>query len=327
MVMSAFRSHGWVYSTHRGCRADQRPNRPATRTVALAVGRDVIAGGGDPRWDRRGRDRSRGLGGHAGREGLDVLGAQRLSAHAPVAACDLLDDDPGHRAHVLALDRDHRVGEALDDLALLVGREDVLDELDIDDWHDAFWWLDCSPRAQAGGAISGCAGSSSWSRRASSAAIEFRVRNSAIAWATGSGRWICRRWPTLSIVRSSTWGSEERRNSAISSHSGWVFAPITDRTGVRMAAACSGPNVHSVRAGSSTPKKVSTSLIDCVTTPGIRSSSNARHSSQSRPLAADANMANAPEWSPLPYASNTGPAAFKNAPPSGNDTSVGSSRA
>ena len=37
-------------------------------------------------------------------------------------------------------------------------------------------------------------------------------------------------------------------------------------------------------------------------------------------------MANAPAWSPLPYASNTGPAAFRNAPPSGNDTSVGSSR-
>ena len=98
---------------------------------------------------------------------------------------------------------------------------------------------------------------------------------------------------------SSTCGSEERRNSAISTHSGWVFAPITERTGLRMAAACSGPNVHSVRAGSSTPKKVSASLIDCVTTPGIRSSSNARHSSHSRPLAAATNMANAPEWSPL----------------------------
>src|SRR5918994_7952271 len=155
MVMSAFRSHGWVYSTHRGCRADQRPNRPATRTVALAVGRDVIAGGGDPRWDRRGRDRSRGLGGHAGREGLDVLGAQRLAADAPVAACDLLDDDPGHRAHVLALDRHHRVGEALDDLVLLVGREDVLDELDVDERHGSSWWLD-------GLAGSGPGGEESW---------------------------------------------------------------------------------------------------------------------------------------------------------------------
>jgi hypothetical protein len=93
-----------------------------------------------------------------------------------------------------------------------------------------------------------------------------------------------------------------------------------------MAAACSGPNVHSVRAGNSTPKKVSASLIDCVTTPGIRSSSKARHRSHSRPLAAATNMAKAPEWSPFSYASNTGPAALKNAPPRGKDTSVGSSR-
>ena len=98
---------------------------------------------------------------------------------------------------------------------------------------------------------------------------------------------------------SSTRGSEERRNSAISTHSGCVSAPITERTGRRMAAACSGPNVHSATAGSSTPKKVSASLIDCATTPGIRASSNARHASQSRPLAAATNMANAPEWSPL----------------------------
>jgi hypothetical protein len=53
-----------------------------------------------------------------------------------------LYDDPGHRAHVLAFDRDHRVSEALDDLAFLVGREDVLDELDVDEWHRFSWWLD-----------------------------------------------------------------------------------------------------------------------------------------------------------------------------------------
>jgi hypothetical protein len=45
----------------------------------------------------------------------------------------LVDDDPGDRAHVLAFDRDHPVSEALDDLALLVGREDVLDERDVDE--------------------------------------------------------------------------------------------------------------------------------------------------------------------------------------------------
>src|SRR3954465_848574 len=84
---------------------------------------------------------------------------------------------------------------------------------------------------------------------------------------------MCRRWPTLPIVHCSTYGSEERRNPAISTHSGWVSAPMTERTGLRMAAACSGPNVHSATAGSSTPKKVSASLMDCATTPGICSSS------------------------------------------------------
>jgi hypothetical protein len=36
---------------------------------------------------------------------------QRLAADPPVAAVDLLDDDPGDTSHVLALDRDHRVGQ------------------------------------------------------------------------------------------------------------------------------------------------------------------------------------------------------------------------
>src|ERR687898_2337882 len=88
----------------------------------------------------------------SGRERLDVVGAQRLAADAPVAACDLLDDDPGHRAHILAFDRDHRVGEALDDLALLVGREDVLDELDVDEWHRSSLGLDWLAAPPAGGA-------------------------------------------------------------------------------------------------------------------------------------------------------------------------------
>ena len=38
------------------------------------------------------------------------------------------------------------------------------------------------------------------------------------------------------------------------------------------------------------------------------------------------NMANAPEWSPLPYASKTGSADLRNAWPSGSETIVGSSR-
>ena len=43
---------------------------------------------------------------------------------------------------------------------------------------------------------------------------------------------MCRRWPTFLILASSTLGSAERRNSAISSHSGWVFAPIAWAMGV-----------------------------------------------------------------------------------------------
>ena len=63
-------------------------------------------------------------------------------------------------------------------------------------------------------------------------AMGFRARNCAIARATGSGRWMCRRWPTPSIVHSSTCGSDEREGSrrprptAAGSR-----APSTDRTG------------------------------------------------------------------------------------------------
>src|SRR5665648_1221887 len=46
-----------------------------------------------------------------------------------------LDDTPGDRAHVLALDRDHGVGELPDDLLLLLRGEDALDELDVDERH------------------------------------------------------------------------------------------------------------------------------------------------------------------------------------------------
>ena len=63
-------------------------------------------------------------------------------------------------------------------------------------------------------------------------------------------------------------------------------APRTDRTGRWIAAACSASNVQTSSEGSSTPKKVSASLTDCATTPGIRSSSSARHASHSSPLAA-----------------------------------------
>src|SRR6476661_963151 len=76
-----------------------------------------------------------GSGGRAGRERVDGLGGHGLAPDAPVPALDLFDDDPGHRAHVLTLDLDHRVGELLDDLLLLVVIEDAFDELDVDERH------------------------------------------------------------------------------------------------------------------------------------------------------------------------------------------------
>jgi hypothetical protein len=63
------------------------------------------------------------------------LRGQRLARDPPVAAADFLDHDPGDRAHVLALNGDHRVGELFDDPALLLGDGHVLDELDVDERH------------------------------------------------------------------------------------------------------------------------------------------------------------------------------------------------
>src|ERR1044072_627036 len=71
----------------------------------------------------------------AGLEGDDVLGRERLAPQRPVPALDLLDDHPRDAAHVLTLDLDHRVGELLDHLLLLVLIEDALDELDVDERH------------------------------------------------------------------------------------------------------------------------------------------------------------------------------------------------
>src|SRR5688572_33343913 len=69
------------------------------------------------------------------RQGLDIGGVQRVAGDRPVAGGDLFDDAPGDRAHVLALDLHHRVGEPADDLLLLLGGEDVFDDLHADQWH------------------------------------------------------------------------------------------------------------------------------------------------------------------------------------------------
>src|SRR5688572_17349605 len=70
------------------------------------------------------------------RQGLDIGGVQRVAGDRPVAGGDLLDDAPGDRAHVLALDLHQRVGEPANDLLLLLGRKDILDDLHVDQWHE-----------------------------------------------------------------------------------------------------------------------------------------------------------------------------------------------
>ena len=50
------------------------------------------------------------------------------------SGCDLLHDNPGDATHGLTLDRHHRVGE-LWMISRLIGREDTLDELDVDERH------------------------------------------------------------------------------------------------------------------------------------------------------------------------------------------------
>src|SRR4051812_6037053 len=71
----------------------------------------------------------------ARRELQHGVGRERLTADAPVAALDLLDDDPGHPAHVLALDLDHGVGQLLDHRILLRVVEDTLDHLHVHQRH------------------------------------------------------------------------------------------------------------------------------------------------------------------------------------------------
>jgi hypothetical protein len=49
----------------------------------------------------------------------------------PVVAFDLFDEAKGNLAHVLALDRNHCVGQLADDLALLFFSEHILDNLNL----------------------------------------------------------------------------------------------------------------------------------------------------------------------------------------------------
>src|SRR3954467_5199411 len=70
-------------------------------------------------------------------EGMHVGGGEGVAADTPVAAFHVLDHAPGDVAHVLALDRDHRVSQLADHLALLFLAEHVLDDPNLNERH----WL------------------------------------------------------------------------------------------------------------------------------------------------------------------------------------------
>ena len=69
---------------------------------------------------------------------LHIARRQSIAADAPVAALDFLDRHPRHSPHVLAFDRDHGIGQLLDDLSLLILAENVLDDLNLNERHFDF---------------------------------------------------------------------------------------------------------------------------------------------------------------------------------------------
>src|ERR1700689_453577 len=71
----------------------------------------------------------------AGGEFLDGFGGQWRAANAPFAARYFPNLYPGHAAHVLTLDRDHGIGQFLDDLVLLLGAEHLFNQMHFDQWH------------------------------------------------------------------------------------------------------------------------------------------------------------------------------------------------
>jgi hypothetical protein len=62
-------------------------------------------------------------------------GGQAAAADPPLAFLDLLDLDPADVAQGFAFDGHHHVGDLLDNFPLLLLREDVFDDLNIDLRH------------------------------------------------------------------------------------------------------------------------------------------------------------------------------------------------
>jgi hypothetical protein len=113
--------------------------RPRARPVQ-------VARGGPARWrswhrcwglflssDARADGSSGGV--SAGGEFLNCFGGQRLAADAPLATGYFGDLHPGHPPHVLAFDRDHGIGQFLNDLPLLLRVEHFFDQMDLYQWH------------------------------------------------------------------------------------------------------------------------------------------------------------------------------------------------
>jgi hypothetical protein len=58
-----------------------------------------------------------------------------LPANSPFASPHVFDEYPGHLTHILAFNGNHGVSQSFDDFGLLLVREDILDEFDLNQWH------------------------------------------------------------------------------------------------------------------------------------------------------------------------------------------------
>src|SRR5262249_54095956 len=87
------------------------------------------------RWSPSRREPDRTSGSFSTSQGVHVASGQSFAADAPVTAFHLFDHTPSDAAHVLAFDRDHRIGQFADDLVLLFLAEHVLDDANLNEGH------------------------------------------------------------------------------------------------------------------------------------------------------------------------------------------------